>query len=159
MPRIALALVAVALSGCGLSGSGTRCGIVSLAGPTLLLEEFTKPGRTLTAVPDGMPAVLPVRLAAGDATRGLVGRTDTSWVIGIDGPLPDRPVPGFGVLLNDTKGGPRGVLLYEGKPIPGAPFIGSVHLAATEIPLIGISTSISAFEDGRCPLFPDSLRR
>ncbi|MEZ4457373.1 MAG: hypothetical protein R2882_12625 [Gemmatimonadales bacterium] len=152
-------LLLVAISGCGISGRGTNCGIVALAGPTLLLEEFTKPGKTLSSVPDGMPPVLPVRIAAGLVQRGLVGQTDSSWVIGIDGPLPDLPDPGFGVLVADPVAGPQGVLVYEGPPILRAPILGSVHLGERSLPLIGLRASAAAFEDSRCRLFPDSLRQ
>ncbi|MBL8984941.1 MAG: hypothetical protein JNJ80_01635 [Gemmatimonadetes bacterium] len=147
-------------SACSLSDRGTRCGIAALAGPTMLLEEFTRPGRTLGELPTtGMPEVLPVRMAAGLVQRGLVGRTDTAWVVGVDGPMPDKPVPGFGVMLVDPVVGPQGVLLYEGLPIPGAPTLGTVHVGTRIIPLIGLKTQAAAFQDARCPLFPDSLRR
>lgn len=154
----ALAMLAF-LAGCGVSDRGTSCGIVALAGPTMLLEEFTKPGHTLAAIPEKMPAVLPVRMAAAGAQRGLVGKTDSSWVVGVDGPFPDKPVPGFGVLLVDPVNGPSGVLLYEGKPIPGAPLLGTVHIGPRTIPMIALQTTIAAFQDARCPIFPDSLAR
>lgn len=147
-------------SACSLSDRGTRCGIAALAGPTMLLEEFTRPGRTLSELPaTGMPEVLPVRMAAGSVQRGLVGRTDSAWVVGVDGPMPDKPVPGFGVMLVDPVVGPQGVLLYEGLPIPGAPTLGTVHVGTRVVPMIGLKTQAAAFQDARCPLFPDSLRR
>ena len=152
-------VVVATTTGCGLSGGGTSCGIAAVAGPTMLLEEFTKPGTTLTAVPPGMPEVLPVRVVAGAAQRALVGRTDTSWIIGVDGPLTAQPAPGFGVLLVDRVAGPQGVLLYEGHPIPGAPQLGRVSIGELEIPFIGLTTQTAGFQDGRCPLFPDSLRQ
>ncbi|MFN0178891.1 MAG: hypothetical protein ACKVZ0_08825 [Gemmatimonadales bacterium] len=152
-------LLAAALTGCGVTGRGTRCGITALAGPTLLLEEFTKPGTTLAAVPDGMPPSLVVRLVAGEAQRAVVGRTDTGWIIGVDGPLPSTGKPGFGVLLVDRVAGPQGVLIYDGLPIPGAPLLGSVNLGTADIPLIGLTTQTAGFQDGRCPFFPDSLRQ
>lgn len=159
MRAFSVVFALVVLTGCGVSSRGTRCGIVALAGPTLLLEEFTKPGRTLAAIPDRMPPVLPVRMVAGPAQRGLVGRTDTSWVIGVDGPLPIRSVAGFGVLVVDPVIGPEGVLLYEGNPIPGAPLLGGVHLGPRVLPLIALGAAVASFEDTRCPLFPDSLKR
>ncbi|MSR03570.1 MAG: hypothetical protein EXR94_12655 [Gemmatimonadetes bacterium] len=155
---VCLSLVAT-LASCGWSNQGTRCGIFSLAGPTMLLEEFTKPGTTLSAAPATMPPVLAVRVVAGQAQRALVGNADSGWVVGVDGPLPDQPVPGFGVLLSDRVLGVQGVLLYEGLPIPGAPTLGSVHIGARVIPMIGLETQTAGFQDGRCPFFPDSLRR
>jgi hypothetical protein len=153
---LAMALLA---GGCALSDRGTRCGIAALAGPTMILEEFTRPGRTLANLPDRMPEIVPVRIAAGAAQRGIVGRTDSNWVVGVDGPLPDKPIPGFGVMMVDPVAGPQGLLLYEGLPIPGAPVLGSVHVGARVVPMIGLETGVAAFQDARCPLFPDSLRR
>lgn len=158
--RVPLSLSLVAtLASCGWSNRGTQCGIFSLAGPTMLLEEFTKPGKTLSAVPASMPPVLAVRVVTGQAQRALVGKADSGWVVGVDGPLPDQPVPGFGVLLTDRVLGVQGVLLYEGRPIPGAPTLGAVHIGARIIPMIGLETQTAGFQDGRCPFFPDSLRR
>lgn len=148
----------VLLAGCGLSSRGTKCGIMSLAGPTLLLEEFTKPGTTLSAVPEKMPAELVVRMVAGEAQRALVGQTDSSWVVGVDGPLPGMEKAGFGVLLVDRVAGPQGILMYSGPPIPGAPILGTINLGATNLPMIGLTTQTAGFQDGRCKLFPDSLK-
>ncbi len=156
---LALLSLILPLASCGLSSRGTRCGIAALAGPTMLLEEFTKPGTTQSAVPAKMPPVLPVRMVAGQAQRGLVGKADSGWIVGVDGPFPDRPVPGFGVLLSDPVLGVQGVLLYEGLPIPGAPTLGAVHIGLRVVPLIGLETQTVGFQDSRCPLFPDSLRQ
>jgi hypothetical protein len=159
MRNLILLLALPVLTGCGVSDRGTSCGIVALAGPTMLLEEFTKAGHTLGAIPEKMPEILPVRMAVGAAQRALVGRTDSSWVVGVDGPFPEKPVPGFGVLLVDQTQGPQGVLLYEGKPIPGAPVLGTVHVGTRVIPMIALQTGIAGFQDARCPIFPDSLKR
>lgn len=159
MVRVTLSLSLAAATGCGISSRGTSCGIAAFAGPTMLLEEFTKPGTTLSTVPEGMPEVLPVRMVAGAAQRALVGKTDSSWIIGVDGPLAAVPPPGFGVLLVDRVGGPQGVLLYQGRPIPGAPKLGRVNIGDRNIPLIGLATQTAGFQDARCPLFPDSLRQ
>ncbi len=159
--RDSFVLVALSiLAGCGVSDRGTRCGIAALAGPTLLLEEFTKPGHTLASIPEKMPEVLPVRMVAGQAQRGLVGKTDSGWVVGVDGPLPDKVLPGFGVLVVDPVKGAQGVLLFPGRPIPGAPLLGNVHLASRRVvPLIALQAPVAGFEDANCPLFPDSLAR
>lgn len=159
MIRRTLIAVAIAVSGCGVSGERTLCGIAALAAPGLLLEEFTRPGRTLAAAPESMPEILPVRFAAGQAFRGLVGRTDSSWVIGVEGALPEGVVPGFGVLLVEPGAGARGIVLFPGPPIPGAPIFGQVSMGAASVPLQGISAPVAGFEDARCPLFPDSLRQ
>jgi hypothetical protein len=159
MPRrVLLAASLLLLAGCGLSERGTRCGIAALAAPGLLLEEFTRPGRTLDSVRVAMPGLLPVRVAAGPAFRGIVGRADTAWVVGVEGAVPDTGL-GFGVLLVDPVAGPQGVVLFGGPPIPGAPVLGQVHAGRATVPLIGVQTPAAGFQDQRCPLFPDSLRR
>src|SRR5215831_4841886 len=109
---------ALLLTACAGPARSANCGIVGIAGPSLLLEEFTKPGRTLTELPDRMPERLVVRLAAGPAYPAIVGKTDSSWVIGIDAPVEARLRPGFGVLVVDPSLGVQGLLLYEGSKIP-----------------------------------------
>lgn len=156
---LAAPITLLLLAGCNLSERATRCGIAALAGPTMLLEEFTHPGKTMGAVTVAMPEVLPVRFAAGAAQRGLVGQTDSTWIVGVDGPFPPVAEKSFGVLLVDPVAGPRGVLLYEGPPIRGAPILGSVHVSDRVLPMIGLNTTVAAFEDSNCPLFPDSLRQ
>ena len=65
--------------------------------------------------------------------------------------------PGFGVLVQDQKEQARGVMLYEGTPIEGAPEIGTVSVGDVPVPLIGIQLDPAKIEDPRCPLFPDSV--
>ncbi len=156
---LAAPLALLLLAGCNLSERATRCGIAALAGPTMLLEEFTHPGKTMAAVTVPMPEILPVRFTAGAAQRGIVGQTDSTWIVGVDGPFSPIPEKAFGVLLVDPVAGPRGVLLYEGPPIRGAPILGSVHVSDRILPMIALRTTVAAFEDGNCPLFPDSLRQ
>jgi hypothetical protein len=112
----------------------------------------------LSLPPEALPAQLPVRVVAGGAYRGLVGRTGTEWTIGMEGTLPDGLKPAFGVLVIDPAAAARGVMLYESAPIQGAPRIGTVTLGAERvIPLIGIQLDPRKFEDPRCPFFPDSV--
>lgn len=151
-----LPLLVLLLAACAPSERGTRCGIAALAGPGLLLEEFTR-GNTLPEIPDSMPEALVVRLAAAEAFRGLVGRTDSAWVVGVEGTLPDHLKPGFGVLVVDPVRGVQGVVIYEGPPIPGAPVLGSVSLGSANVPLLGLRATVAAFQEPSCPLFPDSL--
>jgi len=153
-----LTIMVILGTGCGLSDGRTRCGIEALAAPGLILDAFTRPGGTLAAAPGGMPEILPTRFAAGDAYRSVVGRTDSAWVIGVEGELPSDVEPGFGVLVVDPSGGAQGVVLFEGPPIPGAPVIGQVQIGATMVPLLGLRTPVAGFQEGPCPMFPDSLR-
>jgi hypothetical protein len=156
-PRF-LTLLAL-LVGCGSAGRDTGCGIAALAGPGLLLDEFNRPGRTLREGPEGMPETLVVRFAAGDAFRAVVGRSDSGWIVGVEGEIPPPPSPGFGVLVVDPATGPSGVVVFDGPPIPGAPILGTVNAGAANLPLLGLQVPAAGFQAARCPLFPDSLLR
>lgn len=155
------ALAALALlAGCSSKGSGGYgCGIAAVAGQSLILEEFTRPGKTLSAPPADLPASLPVRIALGPVFRSVVGRADSQLVVGLQGALPDTPAVGFGVLIVTPEGKADGVLLYNGDPIQGAPKLGIVSAGDRSLPLIGLQTTVRNFEDASCPIFPDSLRR
>ncbi|MEZ4586052.1 MAG: hypothetical protein R2909_06595 [Gemmatimonadales bacterium] len=158
MPQKSLVAMVLLATGCGLSDGRTRCGIEALAAPGLILDAFTRPGGTLAAAPEAMPEILPTRFAAGDAYRSVVGRTDSAWVIGVEGELPAGVEPGFGVLVVDPSAGAQGVVLFEGPPIPGAPVIGQLQVGAATVPVLGLRTPVAGFQEGPCPLFPDSLR-
>jgi hypothetical protein len=141
------------------SGGSYSCGIAAVAGQSLILDEFTRPGKTLSALPADIPGGLPVRIALGPAFRSIVGRADSQLVVGIEGALPATPAVGFGVLIVNPEGKADGVLLYNGDPIQGAPLLGTVNAGERNLPLIGLQTTIANFEDASCPIFPDSLRR
>jgi hypothetical protein len=137
------------------SAVAATCGLAALAGPTALLTQFGVSGQTLS--PPRLPERLVVRLVAGPANPGIVGRADSKLVIGMNGTLPPNVKPGFGVLVTDQTGKTRGVLLFEGAPVEGAPEIGTVSVSNSTVPLLGIQVDPSKFEDPRCPLFPDSV--
>lgn len=160
IPRIRALAALTLLAGCSSAGSGNYgCGIAAVAGQSLILEEFTRPGKTLSVPPAELPAALPVRIALGPAFRSVVGRADSQLVVGLQGTLPETPAVGFGVLIVSPGGKAEGVLLYNGDPIQGAPRLGTVSAGSRTLPLIGLQTSIRNFEDPSCPVFPDSLRR
>jgi hypothetical protein len=94
---------------------------------------------------------------AGPAYPAIVGQSDSLWVIGVEGALPPNVKPGFGVLILDQDSKARGVMLYEGTPVEGAPQIGTVSVGELTVPLIGIQLDPAKIEDPRCPLFPDSV--
>jgi len=153
-------LVLGLLPGCSGSSSGSYgCGIAAVAGQSLILEEFGRTGKTLSTAPAEIPASLPIRMALGPSLRSVAGRTDTSIVIGIDGPLPATPQVDFGVLIVAPGGGAVGVLLYQGSPIQGAPLLGTVNAGERNLPLIGLEADVVRFQDKSCPIFPDSLRQ
>jgi hypothetical protein len=143
-------------AGKGSAGAAT-CGLAALAGPTALLAQFGVAGQTLDAPPRSLPERLAVRLVAGPVYSAIVGRSDSMLLIGMNGRLPANVRPGFGVLILDAGQKARGVLLYEGAPVEGAPEIGSVAIDSATVPLLGIQVDPARFEDPRCALFPDSV--
>ena len=160
IPRIGALVALLLLAGCSNKTSGNwGCGISAVAGQSLILEEFTRPGKTLSVPPTDMPGALPVRIALGPVFGSVVGRADSTIVVGLQGELPPTPAVGFGVLIVNPAGKAEGVLLYNGDPIQGAPRLGSVTAGDRTLPLIGLQTTIKNFEDPSCPVFPDSLRR
>jgi hypothetical protein len=161
MQRYFLGL-AILIAACGRSpdkgsAGAATCGLAALAGPTALLGQFSIPNQTLGSPPGHLPERLVVRLVAGPAYPAIVGRSDSLWVIGVEGSLPPNVKPGFGVLVLDKSGKARGVLLYEGVPVEGAPQVGTVSVGSATVPLLGIQLDPSKIEDPRCPLFPDSV--
>ncbi len=146
----------------GCTGSGERppsaaCGLASLAGPTALLGQFSIPDQTLGTPPRNLPEQLVVRFVAGPAYPAIGGRADSLWIIGLQGTVPPKVKPGFGVLVLDPDERARGVVLYEGTPVEGAPEIGRVSVGDNTVPLIGIQLDPAKIEDPRCPLFPDTV--
>lgn len=161
MPRYLVPAVLLILA-CGRTsdkgpGGAATCGLAALAGPTALLGQFSVPNQTLASPPRHLPERLVVRLVAGPAYPAIVGRSDSLWVIGVEGSLPPNVKPGFGVLVLDKAGKARGVMLYEGSPVEGAPQIGTVSVGSTSVPLTGIQLDPAKIEDPRCPSFPDSV--
>jgi hypothetical protein len=154
-------LALLLLAACGRSdrpaAGSAACGLASLAGPTALLGQFSIPDQTLSAPPKRLPEKLVVRLVAGPAYPAIVGRSDSLWVIGVEGSLPSNVKPGFGVLVLNQGGKALGSMLYEGTPVENAPQIGTVSVGNGTVPLIGIQLDPTRIEDPRCPLFPDSV--
>ena len=147
------------VAACGEGDPRSACGVAALAGPTMLLSEFATPGQTLGLPPDSLPPRLVARMVAGPAMPAIVGRTDSAWVVGVEGTLAPSITPGFGVLVMNTDGSARGVLIYEGSPIAQAPLLGTVTIESRTVPLLGIQLDPGKYEDARCPVFPDSVLR
>jgi hypothetical protein len=139
------------------AAGSAACGLAALAGPTALLGQFSVPEQTLASPPRNLPERLVVRLVAGPAYSAIVGRSDSLWVIGVEGGLPSNVKPGFGVLVLDRDGKARGTMLYEGTPVEGAPQIGTVSVGNASVPLIGIQLDPAKIENPRCPFFPDTV--
>lgn len=141
------------------SGGSMACGVTALAGATVLLDQFGTPRQTLSEAPVTAPEIIPVRVAAGPALRGIVTLVASGWAVTVEGDLPAESVAGFGVLVLDLTGRPRGVMLYSGAQVSGAPVIGQVRVGTTEAPLLGIRADIAGLEAPGCPFFPDSVAR
>jgi hypothetical protein len=149
----------LALAACGKPADrgNAACGLASLAGPTALLTQFSVPRQTLSTPPRRLPERLVARVVAGPALPAIVGRADSQLVIGVEGAIPATVKPGYGVLVLDTAETVRGVMLFEGNPVEGAPPLGTVTVGATTLPLIGIQLDPARIEDPHCPFFPDSV--
>lgn len=158
-PLLAALILLAACDRPARSGGGAACGLAALAGPTALLGQFSVPQQTLGTAPRTLPERLVARIVAGPAYPAVVGRSDSAWVIGVEGAAPANVKPGFGVLVLDQGGRARGVMLYEGRPVEAAPQIGTVSMEAATLPLIGIQLDPGRIEDPRCPFFPDSVLR
>lgn len=158
MSKQLLALCLITTTACS-SGGSMACGITALAGATVLLDQFSTPRQTLSEAPVTAPEIIPVRVAAGPALRGLVTLVEDGWAVTVEGGLPPGDAPGFGVLVLDPGGQPRGVMLYSGAQVSGAPVIGLVRAGTAEAPLLGIRADIAGLEALGCPFFPDSVAR
>jgi hypothetical protein len=155
-PLLSLLLILLACGKPAERGSAA-CGLAALAGPTALLTQFSVPRQTLSRPPAKLPERLVARLVAGPALPAIVGRADSLLVIGVEGSIPAAARPGYGVLVLDTAERARGVMLFEGIPVEGAPSIGTVSIGNATVPLIGIQLDPTRIEDPRCPFFPDSV--
>ncbi len=165
MPRshamFCLLLAVLACKGSGTSGRA-NCGIAAMVGPSQLLNQFTIPQRTLGRAPRRLPPRLPARIAGGGAFSSVIGRSaaaDSVVLVGVEGAVPANFVLGFGVLVTDPDGTAKGVMLYKGPPIEGAPELGTVTFGEMTAPLIGVEAGSDVYEDPSCGAFPDSLRK
>jgi hypothetical protein len=157
--QFSLLLLLSGLVACGKPADrgNAACGLAALAGPTALLTQFSVPRQTLSAPPHTLPGRLVARVVAGPALPAIVGRSESLLVIGVDGRIPPAIRPGYGVLVLDTTERARGVMLFEGTPVEGAPQIGTVTVGDSTLPLIGIQLDPARIEDPHCPFFPDSV--
>src|SRR4051794_35555216 len=105
-----LSLALVAACGGGEGGGRAACGLAALAGPPGLLPQFGVPNQPRGGPPKGLPERVVVRVVAGAAYPAVVGRTDSLLVVGVEGSLPAKARPGFGVLVVDPQELTRGVM-------------------------------------------------
>ncbi len=128
--------------------------MAALAGATNLLEQFTIPNQTLAAPPAALPERTVVRVVADGAFPAVVGRTDSTLVVGMEGNPPPSTRPGFGVLVVDTQDRVIGVMVYEGDPIPGAPEAGP---GIDGGPLHSVDRRSGRSREDHGPQLPDAL--
>jgi len=160
--RAILTIIPAFLLACGgprPAGTGAACGIAAVAGPAMVLGEFNAPGATLDAVPAALPPRTVARFVAGPAAVAVIGRSGDSLEVGVDGGIPQNMKVGFGVLVTDTRQSVRGVFIFDGLPVSGAPVLGNLTVGPSRVPLLGLAVDPARFEDPRCPFFPDSLLR
>lgn len=157
MPHKILAiLTTIALaSACASGDSGSvSCGIAAMNGPLVAMEGFAR-GKTIVTPPVAPPASLPLRFVAGPAGNAAVSVDSSGQLIATtEAVAPENARPGYGVLIEDEKGQPMGVLIYDGLPIPGAPHLGQISVSGRSLPLLGVNVIRARVETPKCPLFP-----
>jgi hypothetical protein len=130
-----------------------------VAGANLLLGAFATPNVTLSVPPRRVPASLPVRVVAGPLYAATVTRPDSLLVVTVAVDSAVKLAPGSGVLIQDTTGRTRGIVLFDAPPVAGAPVIGTVVTGGHSAPLVGLMSDPALYQDQRCPLFPDSAAK
>jgi hypothetical protein len=154
LPALAIALT---LAACGKSSGGgsAACGIAALTGPLAVKDAFAR-GNMLNVLPDSVPASLPVRVVAGPLIDGFLKHRDsTGLAFTVEGKIPAGALPGYGVLLVDATTRPLGILLFDGRAVPGAKMLGTVTVRDSALPLLGIRINLAEFQDPKCPLFAE----
>ena len=147
----------VSLAACGKSaGSGSAaCGVAALTGPLAVKDAFAR-GNMLAAIPDSVPATLPVRVVAGPLLDAvLTARDSAGLAFTIEGRIPVGALPGYGVMLVDPQSRPLGILLFDGVAVPNANILGRVTVRDSVLPLLGIRIDLTGYEDPKCPLFTE----
>jgi len=145
----------MALTGCaeGDPENNPVCGISAMAGASMVLEQFSTPGKILTELPDGVAGVVPARVVGYGTARALAAPGPEGVILGYEGEgFPT--VPGFALALaEDSLDTFMGVLIYDLEPPQSIPQLGTISSATTTIPLFGLRVMWSAVSSERCPMF------
>jgi len=147
----------MSLAACGkTAGSGSAtCGIAALTAPLAVKDAFAR-GNMLEAIPDSVPATLPVRVVAGPLLDAFLKSHDSAGLaFTVEGKIPEGALPGYGVLLVDPRNKPLGILLFDGIAVPNANVLGKVTVRDSALPLLGIRIDLKGYEDPKCPLFTE----
>lgn len=153
--RITHLILPLALVACveGDNESNPVCGISAMAGATMVLEQFSVPGKILNSIPAGMEGIVPARVVGYGTARALAAQGPEGLVLGYEGEgFPT--VPGYALaLVEDSLDTFKGVLIYDLEPPPSIPQLGTVSSASTTVPLFGLRVMWSAVSSERCPMF------
>ena len=131
------------------------CGIASIAGASMALQQIINEPARLTSPPGGLASAIPARVVGYAPAKVLVTDAPNGLVMGYEGTgFPNTP--GFGLLLvDDSSEVVRGVLIYD-KEEQDLPKIGTISGSTSTIPLYGLRVNWSSVSDARCPIFGTS---
>ena len=134
------------------------CGISAMAGASMVLEQFTVPGKILSELPIGLEGVVPARVIGYGTARALAAHGPDGAILGYEGEgFP--AMPGFALaLVEDSLDTFKGVLIYDLEPPQSIPQLGTISSSTTTVPLFGLRVMWSAVSSERCPMFapPDT---
>jgi hypothetical protein len=151
-PVVLACLVACVACTEGNPENSPICGFASMAGASMVLEQF-RPEKVLQELPPEVEGVVPARVVGYGTSRALAGEGQYGAVLGYEGDGFPR-VPGFGlVLVEDSLDTFKGVLIFEVEPPIGLPQLGTISDQTSTLPLFGLRVTWGAVSDPRCPLF------
>lgn len=134
------------------------CGISAMAGASMVLEQFSTPGKILTQLPAGVEGVVPARVVGYGTGRALAAPGPDGVILGYEGEgFP--ATPGFALaLVEDSLDTFKGVLIYDLEPPQSLPQLGTVSSATNTVPLFGLRVMWVAVSSEKCPMFapPDT---
>jgi len=148
-------ILALTLVSCaeGDRESSPVCGISAMAGATMVLEQFSTPGKILSQLPDGIEGVVPARVVGYGTAHAITADGPDGVILGYEGDgFPT--VPGYALaLVEDSLDTFKGVLIYDLEPPRQIPQLGTVSSSTTTIQLFGLRVMWSAVSSERCPMF------
>jgi hypothetical protein len=148
-----LILLAVACGGDRNAENSAMCGFSAVAAGTMVLDQFQGRSTVMPEAPAGLTGTVPARVVGRGTARALVARTDSTVMLGYEGPgFPERP--GFGVaLVDDSSEVFRGVLIFDSDGPADYPQIGTISSATSTLPLYAMRITWSRVSSEKCPLF------
>jgi hypothetical protein len=152
LPGLLVTLASLSACGSPNPDNSAVCGIASIAGASMALQQIVNEPARLTNPPGGMASRLPARVVGYAPAQVLVTDAPNGVVMGYEGTgFPTRP--GFGILLvDDSSEVVRGVLIFD-KEEQDLPKIGTISGSTSTIPLYGLRVNWGSVSDARCPIF------